>query len=155
MSEDHSAQPRKLHFEHAEPILRVEDMARALDFYVGKLGFANAEWGGDDFTLIERGGAAIYLCRGDQGRGGAWAWVGISDVTAFHAECVAAGVPVRMPPTSYPGHWRCSWKTRTGTFCALAPSRFPGKELRPPSRFISYAPAWRERTENRIAPLAE
>lgn len=91
-----------LHFEHANPILRVEDMARALDFYVTKLGFANAPWGDDDFTCVERDGAGIYLSRGDQGRGGAWAWIGISDVAVFHSECLARGVAVRKPPANFP-----------------------------------------------------
>jgi catechol 2,3-dioxygenase-like lactoylglutathione lyase family enzyme len=92
----------RVHFEHAEPILRVEDMDAALRFYVDKLGFSNAEWGNQDFTCIERGGAAIYLSHGDQGLGKAWAWVGVGDARALHEEFVSAGVAIRMPPTKFP-----------------------------------------------------
>ncbi|MBM3797849.1 MAG: bleomycin resistance family protein [Acidobacteria bacterium] len=91
-----------VHIEHCSPILRVEDMTRSLAFYVGLLCFENAEWGGGDFTCVTRGGATIYLRLGDQGRGGAWAWLGVDDATQFHAECLARGVPVRMAPRNFP-----------------------------------------------------
>ena len=68
-------------FEHAEPILCVTDMARAVKYYVEVLGFENADWGGDDFTCVTRDGAAIYLCEGDeQGQTGSWAWIGVENV---------------------------------------------------------------------------
>ena len=44
------------------PILRVEDMARALESYVGKLGFTNAPWAMPDFTSVNRDEAGLYLC---------------------------------------------------------------------------------------------
>jgi len=50
----------------------VENMQASLRFYVDLLGFCKADWGGDDFTGISREGAYMYLCRGGQGRGGAW-----------------------------------------------------------------------------------
>ena len=58
-----------MHFENSQPILRVEEMGAALAFYVGVLGFRNAEWGTQDFTSVNRDSAGIYLCRGEQGRG--------------------------------------------------------------------------------------
>lgn len=94
--------PDPVHFEHADPILRVEDMPRALAFYCGRLGFTNAGWGCDDFTCITRDGANIYLCRGDQGRGQAWVWIGVSDARRLHDELAVAGLPIRMAPTNYP-----------------------------------------------------
>ena len=94
--------PARVQFEHSEPILRVENMSSALDFYVGKLGFTNAPWGSSDFTCVSRDGASIYLCEKDQGRGGAWAWVGVSDARSLHDEFVAAGVSIEMPPTNFP-----------------------------------------------------
>jgi len=48
-------------FEHAEPILRVSDMAASLRYYTEALGFVNAEWGSDAFTFVSRDGAGIYL----------------------------------------------------------------------------------------------
>jgi hypothetical protein len=55
-------------FEHANPILNVANLTRSVRYYVNILGFANAEWGGDDFTCVTRGGASIYLSEGDQGQ---------------------------------------------------------------------------------------
>ena len=88
-------------FEGAQPILRVENMQTSLDFYVNHLGFKNVEWGTDDFTSVSRDRAAIYLCRGGQGRGAAWVWIGVEDADRLHEEFKAKGVTVRMPPTNY------------------------------------------------------
>jgi catechol 2,3-dioxygenase-like lactoylglutathione lyase family enzyme len=84
-----SADGGRTRFEHAHPILSVSSMARSLDYYVGTLGFANAEWGGDDFTCVSRDGASIYLSEGDQGQPGTWVWVGVDDVERLHEELVA------------------------------------------------------------------
>jgi len=91
-----------VHFENSQPILRVEDMKTALDFYVGKLGFRNAEWGMDGFTSVNRDSAGIYLCQGGQGRGGAWVWIGVEDAGTLHDQYQAAGVKIVMPPTNFP-----------------------------------------------------
>lgn len=91
----------KVHFENSQPILRVEDMKRAVAFYVGKLGFTNASWGNDDFTSVNRDQAGIYLCRGSQGLGKAWAWIGVEDVAKLREEYVARGVKLRMEPTNF------------------------------------------------------
>ena len=69
--------PSRVHYEGGQPILRVENMEASLRFYVGVLGFTNAPWGNDDFTSVNRDRAGIYLCRGGQGRGGAWVWLGV------------------------------------------------------------------------------
>jgi len=92
----------RVHFERSQPILRVEDMQRALQFYVGKLGFKNADWSTDDFAGIERDGASMYLCRGGQGKGGAWVWLGVEDARKLHGQLEAAGVKIKLPPTNYP-----------------------------------------------------
>ena len=86
-----------IYFEGGTPILRVEDMKAALAFYVDKLGFQNASWGTENFTSVNRDRAGIYLCRGGQGRGGAWVWIGVDDATKLHDELVARGVAIRMP----------------------------------------------------------
>jgi predicted enzyme related to lactoylglutathione lyase len=95
------AQP-KVMFENSQPILRVEDMARAVEFYVEKLGFKNASWGGDEFTSVNRDSAGIYLCWKGQGLGMAWAWIGVEDVVKLREEIVARGVKLRMEPTNFP-----------------------------------------------------
>lgn len=94
--------PESVRFEGSSPILRVEDMRAAVDFYVEKLGFRNAPWGTDDFTSVNRDRAGIYLCRGAQGRGGAWVWVGVEDATKLHDEYRSRGVKILLPPTNYP-----------------------------------------------------
>jgi predicted enzyme related to lactoylglutathione lyase len=88
--------------ECVNPILRVEDLAASLRFYVDMLGFTNAPWGDEIFTCVSREGGALYLCRGDQGRGGAWVWIGVTDVDVLHARLVALGVKIRKPPTNHP-----------------------------------------------------
>ena len=88
-------------FEGAQPILRVENMQTALEFYVNKLGFKNVEWGNDEFTSISRDRAHLFLCRGGQGRGAAWVWIGVEDAEKLHEDLNAKGVPIRMPPTNF------------------------------------------------------
>lgn len=84
---------KRTKFEHAEPILRVSDMAATIRYYTEVLGFVNAEWGSDDFTAVSRDGALIYLCRGAQGQYGTWAWVGVDDVEALYREYIQSGAP--------------------------------------------------------------
>ena len=55
-------------------------MARRLRYYVGVLGFSNADRGGDDFTCVTRDGASIHLSEGDLGQPGTWTWVGVDDI---------------------------------------------------------------------------
>ena len=89
-------------FECANPILRVADMRRSLRYYIEVLGFTNAEWGGDDFTLVSRDAAGIYLSEGDQGHPGTWVWIGVEDVGALYREYSASGAVVREPPRNFP-----------------------------------------------------
>ncbi len=93
--------PVTVRFENSQPILRVENMKASLRFYVDVLGFKNANWGTEDFTSISREGACMYLCRGDQGRGGAWVWVGVEDAEKLHDELKERGVAIRHPLTNY------------------------------------------------------
>jgi catechol 2,3-dioxygenase-like lactoylglutathione lyase family enzyme len=96
-----ASNPISVLFENSQPILRVENMEASLHFYVDLLGFRNADWGSDDFTCISRQGAVMYLCRGDQGRGGAWVWIGVEDAEKLHKELAALGVSIRMPLTNH------------------------------------------------------
>ncbi len=92
----------RVRFEHADPILRVEDMTAAVHYYVEVLGFTEAEWGDQDFSFVNRDTAGIYLCRGGQGHVGAWVWVGVADARGLHAELQAKGAKIRKGPTNYP-----------------------------------------------------
>jgi predicted enzyme related to lactoylglutathione lyase len=95
------ANPAPSRFECSTPILRVENMQAALDFYVGKLGFKKADWSTDDFASVNRDRAGIYLARGDQGRGQAWVWLGVEDVRKLQEEFIGRGVKILRPPTNY------------------------------------------------------
>ena len=90
------------HFECVDPILRVEDMARSVRYYVDVLGFENAPWGNDEFARVERDGRGIYLCRGGQGRGGAWVWIGVGDVRALHRLYRERGAVILQDPKNEP-----------------------------------------------------
>lgn len=92
----------KTYFEHADPILSVNDMGVTLKYYVDVLGFKNAEWGSDYFTHVHRDTAGIYLCQGGQGRPGTWVWIGVDDVALLYEEYKASGATIRLAPENYP-----------------------------------------------------
>ena len=91
----------KTRFEHSDPILNVRDMAASVRYYVDVLGFRNATWGNASFTQVSRDGASIYLCQGDQGQPGTWAWVGVEDVGLLYDEYRASGATIRHEPTNH------------------------------------------------------
>jgi hypothetical protein len=37
-----------------------------------------------------------------QGRGGAWAWIGVEDAQKLYEEYLERGVPIKLAPTNYP-----------------------------------------------------
>ena len=92
----------KTKFKHAEPILRVSDMAVTVKYYVEVLGFRNADWGNDNFTSVNRDKTGIYLCKGGQGQPGTWMWIGVDDVDALYEEYAASGAKIRLAPNNYP-----------------------------------------------------
>ena len=53
------AADRRTTLEHADPILRVEDMTRALRYYVDVLGFTNADWGSDEMKVGDPDGHVL------------------------------------------------------------------------------------------------
>jgi catechol 2,3-dioxygenase-like lactoylglutathione lyase family enzyme len=96
------ADPLHTRFECIDPILRVEDMAASVRYYVDVLGFENAAWGNDDFTHVGRDGRGIYLCRAGQGHAGAWVWIGVGDVRALHRVYEERGAIIRREPKNEP-----------------------------------------------------
>jgi len=102
MTKTKTREIQKTEFEGAAPILRVADMSASVRYYVDVLGFRNADWGNDDFTMVNRDRAAIYLCRGRQGHAGTWAWVGVEDVQALYKEYEASGATLHHAPRNYP-----------------------------------------------------
>lgn len=89
-------------FGHAEPILCVSDLAVSVRYYTEALGLVSADWGTDEFTVVSREGATIYLSQRSQGQPGTWVWVGVADVDALYREYVASGARVRHAPRNYP-----------------------------------------------------
>jgi uncharacterized glyoxalase superfamily protein PhnB len=92
----------KTRFEGSTPILRVANMVASLQYYVGVLGFHNADWGGDGFTSINRDRAGIYLCQGGQGCLATWVWIGVEDVQALYEELRVRGAKINHAPRNYP-----------------------------------------------------
>src|SRR5262249_20900737 len=116
-------------FEHAAPILSVRDMAESVRYYVDVLGFRNADWGSEDFTMVTRDRAGISLCRGGQGKPGTWAWVGVEDAAALHAEYLASGARIRQAPTNHP--WALEFQVEDPDGHVL---RFGSEPLQEPGR---------------------
>jgi catechol 2,3-dioxygenase-like lactoylglutathione lyase family enzyme len=99
MSSATAADPTRV--ETIDPILRVENMRRSVRYYVDVLGFREADWGTDDFSHVGRDGRGIYLCRGGQGRGGAWVWVGVEDARALYRVYRDRGAVIRGEPANH------------------------------------------------------
>jgi len=91
-----------LRMENITPILCVKDMAISRAFYIGILGFKEAEWGDDNFTAINRDNTGIYLCRNGQGQPGTWIWMRFDgDMHLLHESLKEKGVKIRMEPTNF------------------------------------------------------
>lgn len=87
-------------FEGGNPIFRVGSLSASIDYYVRRLGF-KFDWGSSGFACVSRGRFRLFLCEGDQGHPGSWAWIGVDDAEALWKEYRAAGARVRHPPTNY------------------------------------------------------
>jgi catechol 2,3-dioxygenase-like lactoylglutathione lyase family enzyme len=89
-------------FGKAIPVFPVADLAASVDYYVASLGFVH-QWGGDSGVLasVVRDDCTIFLCQGDQGHPGAWAWIGVPDAEAVCKALRAKGAKIRHPPTNY------------------------------------------------------
>jgi catechol 2,3-dioxygenase-like lactoylglutathione lyase family enzyme len=95
-----SAATTKVGFEGVNPILRVQNVAASIDYYVQKLGF-KVDWQTPIFASVSRGRCGIFLSQGDQGHFGSWVWIGVEDSEALLAEYQAQGAKIRHPPTNY------------------------------------------------------
>ena len=87
----------------AVPILRIFDLPRAKDFYLGFLGFT-VDWenrtgeSGPWYLQISRGGLVLHLSEhhGD-GTPGSGVFVRTTELDAFHAEITSKGYPFMLP----------------------------------------------------------
>ena len=89
------------------PILRVNNLAASIDYYVNKLGFKKDwDWGDPpDFGSVSCNGWSIMMCQGGQGKAGTYLWIGVEDVDKCYEEFKLSGATIRKPPTNYP--WAC------------------------------------------------
>jgi predicted enzyme related to lactoylglutathione lyase len=96
--------PSKSRFECVVPILRVSDLRKSLGYYLNALGFKkdwDVEGGAMPMASVSRDGFSVMFCQGGQGHVGAWVWFGVEDVEPLHAEFVASGAKVVLPPTNF------------------------------------------------------
>ena len=101
MSETETTQDGRAKFGGACPIFRVQSLEASLDYYVRVLGF-KIDWNEPEgIASVSRDRVCLFLCQGDQGNPGSWAWVGVDDAEALFHEYRAAGARVRHPPTNY------------------------------------------------------
>jgi catechol 2,3-dioxygenase-like lactoylglutathione lyase family enzyme len=84
----------------AAPIFRVRELRASLDYYQSTLGF-KLDWHAGGIASVSRDHCCIFLCEGDQGRAGTWAWVGVDDAEALCDELRHRGAVIRHPPTNY------------------------------------------------------
>lgn len=92
----------KYRIENIQPVLNVRDIAVSVEFYTNVLGFEAAPWGNLEFTSVNRDGSSIYLCRGAQGAGGTWIWIGFDgDITSLFAEFKSRGATFLLEPTNF------------------------------------------------------
>ena len=101
MSLAESAEPAVVAFEGVSPILRVNDVAESIGYYVRVLGF-KIEWQTPYVASVSRGRCHIFLSEGDQGHPGGWVWIGVEDADALLREYQRTGAKIRHLPTNYP-----------------------------------------------------
>jgi catechol 2,3-dioxygenase-like lactoylglutathione lyase family enzyme len=82
------------------PILRVNNLADSIRYYVDVLGF-KVDWEARPMASVSRSGRGIMLCQGEQGQPGTWIWIGVEDIEPLFAEYSAKGVKFREMPTNY------------------------------------------------------
>lgn len=88
-------------FGHAAPIFRVASLDASITYYVNVLGFT-VDWRGEGgLASVSRDECCLFLCEGDQGRSGSWAWVGVPDAGALFEELLSRRARIRHPPTNY------------------------------------------------------
>lgn len=89
-------------FGGAAPVFRVASLSASLEYYVTVLGFMIDWEDSGNIAAVSRDRCCIFLCEGDQGNPGSWAWIGVGDVEVLFEQLRAKGARVRHPPTNYP-----------------------------------------------------
>ena len=84
----------------AIPILKVENLAASLEYYVESLGFRQ-HWSTGDFASLVRDGVTLFLCEGRQGQPGTWIWIGVKDLDRWFAMCRLKGAKFKRGITNF------------------------------------------------------
>ena len=92
----------------AQPILPVADLAASIDYYVRTMGFKVDFATEGVFASVGRDRCHFYLCQGDQGHPGAWAWIGVNDAAALEADFRGRGAKIRQAAQNFP--WACEFQ---------------------------------------------
>ena len=87
-------------FGAAAPVFKVASVRASLDYYVNCLGFS-IDWDQGGIASVSRGRCSIFLCEGDQGQRGSWAWIGVRDAAELHREFASRNARIRQPPTNF------------------------------------------------------
>lgn len=125
-----AAPPTDVTFGGACPILRVHRVRESLAYYTDVLGFT-VDWDYGVIASVSRGRCCLFLSEGDQGNSGSWAWIGVSDVDALHAEYRARGACIRQPPTNFT--WACEMQVQDpdGNVLRMGSDRKPDQPFGP------------------------
>ena len=94
------AAPTQRDLIDAIPILRVENLAASVEYYVESLGFRQ-HWATGNFTSVERDGVTLFLCEGSQGQPGTWIWIGVKDLHRWYRECRSNGLKIKREITDF------------------------------------------------------
>jgi catechol 2,3-dioxygenase-like lactoylglutathione lyase family enzyme len=93
-------------FKIAIPVLHVSSSVAAEEFYCGRLGFRRySVYRPHDtpdpcYMSLVRDGAWLHLSSfRDDGAAGTFVFLVVDDVDALHAEFLAKGIPIDLPPT--------------------------------------------------------
>lgn len=89
--------------ENTCPVLPVRDLAAAIAYYTGTLGF-KLDWGGGPGSLVcgvSRGNGSLMLSRRAAIAGPVWVWIGLGDESLI-GEYRARGVAIHREARNFP-----------------------------------------------------
>ena len=126
MSAAASQAHKGIEFDGVTPVLRVRDVEASTEYYVRVPGF-KIDFQTAGFVSVSRGRCCLFLCEGDQGHPGAWAWIGVSDAAALEAEYRSTGARIRHPPTNYPWAYEMQVEDLDGNVLRFGSDSIPGE----------------------------
>ena len=111
----------------AQPILRVADLAASIDYYVKSMGFTVDFATEGVFASVGRDRCHFYLCQGDQGHPGTWAWIGVNDAAALEADLRTRGAKIRQTSQNFPWAYEMQVEDLDGNVLRFGSGPKPGE----------------------------